>query len=172
MNKDLLMPSLSPTMEEGKLTKWLIREGDSFAAGDVIAEIETDKAIMELEAPTDGVLEKILIEEGSEPVKVNQKIAEISDESDVPDRTKIKNLPIRNDSKKMQSNNEISSTTVRDSIREAIQEEMERDDDVFLMGEEVGEYEGAYKISVGLLKKFGPKRVVDTPDFARNAIRD
>ena len=162
------MPSLSPTMEEGKLTKWLVREGDAISSGDIIAEIETDKAVMELEAPEDGFLSKIWVAEGSEAVKVNGKIAEISSKTtehqkDSKTSSKAKEQLEKSVDKFEIPNTEVDTITVRESIRDAIKEEMARDDDVFLMGEEVGEYEGAYKISQGLLNTFGPRRVIDTP---------
>ena len=168
MIRDLLMPSLSPTMEEGKLTKWLVQEGDAISSGDIIAEIETDKAVMELEAPEDGFLSKILVPEGSEAVKVNGKIAEISSkktehQKDSRTSSKAKEQVEKSADKFEMPNSELDTITVRESIRDAIQEEMSRDDDVFLIGEEVGEYEGAYKISQGLLNTFGPRRVIDTP---------
>ena len=162
------MPSLSPTMEEGKLTKWLVQEGDAISSGDIIAEIETDKAVMELEAPEDGFLSKILVPEGSEAVKVNGKIAEISSETSEQKKDSITNSKAKEQVEKSAAkfempNTKLDTITVRESIRDAIQEEMSRDDDVFLIGEEVGEYEGAYKISQGLLNTFGPRRVIDTP---------
>ena len=168
MIRDLLMPSLSPTMEEGKLTKWLVQEGDAISSGDIIAEIETDKAVMELEAPEDGFLSKILVPEGSEAVKVNGKIAEISSKTtehqkDSTARSKAKEQVEKIVEKFEIPNTQLDTITVRESIRDAIKEEMSRDDDVFLIGEEVGEYEGAYKVSQGLLNSFGPRRVIDTP---------
>ena len=169
MKTDLLMPSLSPTMEEGKLAKWLVKEGDKILAGDVIAEIETDKAIMELEAPEDGVISKIIVNENSDAIKVNQKIAEISNEpSKITTRSDLtkneENLAINfNLEKTEKTSDEDNAVTVREAIRDAMTEEMEADNTVFLMGEEVGEYQGAYKISQGLLEKFGERRVIDTP---------
>ncbi len=169
MKTDLLMPSLSPTMEEGKLAKWLVKEGDKILAGDVIAEIETDKAIMELEAPEDGVITKIIVNENSDAIKVNQKIAEISNEpSKITTRSDLtkneENLAINfNLEKTEKTSDEVNAVTVREAIRDAMTEEMEADNTVFLMGEEVGEYQGAYKISQGLLEKFGERRVIDTP---------
>ena len=163
------MPSLSPTMEEGKLAKWLVKEGDKILAGDVIAEIETDKAIMELEAPEDGVITKIIVNENSDAIKVNQKIAEISNEpSKITTRSDLtkndENLVINfNLEKTEKTSDEANAVTVREAIRDAMTEEMEADNTVFLMGEEVGEYQGAYKISQGLLEKFGERRVIDTP---------
>ena len=169
MKTDLLMPSLSPTMEEGKLAKWLVKEGDKILAGDVIAEIETDKAIMELEAPEDGVITKIIVNENSDAIKVNQKIAEISNEpSKIKTRSDLtkneENLAINFKPEKTEKiSDEANAVTVREAIRDAMTEEMEADNTVFLMGEEVGEYQGAYKISQGLLEKFGERRVIDTP---------
>ena len=169
MKTDLLMPSLSPTMEEGKLAKWLVKEGDKILAGDVIAEIETDKAIMELEAPEDGVISKIIVNENSDAIKVNQKIAEISNEPSKittrPDLTKNEeNLAINFNLEKTEKTSDgVNAVTVREAIRDAMTEEMEADNTVFLMGEEVGEYQGAYKISQGLLEKFSERRVIDTP---------
>ena len=169
MKTDLLMPSLSPTMEEGKLAKWLVKEGDKILAGDVIAEIETDKAIMELEAPEDGVISKIIVNENSDAIKVNQKIAEISNEpSKITTRSDLtkneENLAINfNLEKTEKTSDEDNAVTVREAIRDAMTEEMEANNTVFLMGEEVGEYQGAYKISQGLLEKFGERRVIDTP---------
>eukprot|EP00873_Tetraselmis_striata_P029167 jgi/Tetstr1/449431/TSEL_036526.t1 len=136
---EILMPALSPTMEEGTLAKWVKKEGDSVTAGDVIAEIETDKATMEVEAVDEGTIGKILVEEGTENVKARKM------EPDWPEGTEVK------------------QTTVREALRDAMAEEMRRDDTVFLMGEEVAEYQGAYKISQGLLDEFGAKRVIDTP---------
>ena len=169
MKTDLLMPSLSPTMEEGKLAKWLVKEGDKILAGDVIAEIETDKAIMELEAPEDGVISKIIVNENSDAIKVNQKIAEISNEpSKITTRSDLtkneENLAINFNLEKTEKTSDVdNAVTVREAIRDAMSEEMEADNTVFLMGEEVGEYQGAYKISQGLLEKFGERRVIDTP---------
>ena len=169
MKTDLLMPSLSPTMEEGKLAKWLVKEGDKILAGDVIAEIETDKAIMELEAPEDGVITKIIVNENSDAIKVNQKIAEISNEpSKITTRSDLtkneENLAINFNLEKTEKTSDVdNAVTVREAIRDAMSEEMEADNTVFLMGEEVGEYQGAYKISQGLLEKFGERRVIDTP---------
>ena len=163
------MPSLSPTMEEGKLAKWLVKEGDKILAGDVIAEIETDKAIMELEAPEDGVISKIIVNENSDAIKVNQKIAEISNEpSKITTRSDLtkneETLAINFNLEKTEKTSDVdNAVTVREAIRDAMSEEMEADNTVFLMGEEVGEYQGAYKISQGLLEKFGERRVIDTP---------
>ena len=190
MATEVLMPALSPTMEEGTLAKWLVKEGDEVKSGQIIAEIETDKATMEFEAVDEGIVGKILVAEGTAGVKVNTPIAVLVEEgesvsdaapaakaeapaapaaapaapvaakaeapaplsvaqgwphADVPDGAKTKTM------------------TVREALREAMAEEMRGNPNVFLMGEEVGEYQGAYKISQGLLDEFGPKRVVDTP---------
>ena len=169
MTTKILMPALSPTMTEGNLSKWLVKVGDQVKAGDVIAEIETDKAIMELEAPEDGVISKIIVNENSDAIKVNQKIAEISNEpSKITTRSDLtkneENLAINfNLEKTEKTSDEDNAVTVREAIRDAMTEEMEADNTVFLMGEEVGEYQGAYKISQGLLEKFGERRVIDTP---------
>ena len=181
---EVLMPALSPTMTEGNLAKWLKKEGDQVRAGDVIAEIETDKATMEVEAVDDGILGKILVPEGTEGVAVNAKIAVIlangeeveSLESEpspaaasqphapsekppekYPDKSKAPPPP------EPKITGESHSITVREALRDAMAEEMRVDPAVFLMGEEVAEYQGAYKISQGLLEEFGPARVVDTP---------
>ncbi|MGH6830584.1 MAG: pyruvate dehydrogenase complex E1 component subunit beta, partial [Methylocella sp.] len=180
---NILMPALSPTMEEGKLAKWLKNVGDNVRSGDVIAEIETDKATMEVEAVDEGPLTQILVPEGSENVKVNTPIAVIGEASfETPaarapqDKDKKKPHPeappqaaSKGPSTSMPSDPEIPegtemvSMTVREAIRSAMSEEMRRDKDVFLMGEEVGEYQGAYKISQGMLEEFGAARVIDTP---------
>jgi len=191
---EVLMPALSPTMEEGNLVKWHVDEGAEVASGDVIAEIETDKAVMEIEAIDEGVLSKILVAEGTEGVKVNTPIAVILQDGE--DASTINAAPIgqpapvtassldssnadggeqRETSSSTQpslsapSDPEIpagttfTSTTVRDALRDAMAEEMRTNDDVFLMGEEVAEYQGAYKVSQGLLEEFGGRRVIDTP---------
>ncbi|WBU61770.1 pyruvate dehydrogenase complex E1 component subunit beta [Paracoccus albus] len=196
MATEILMPALSPTMEEGTLAKWLKKEGDTVSAGDIIAEIETDKATMEFEAVDEGILGKILIEEGSEGVKVNTPIAvmieegESADDIDTSSSAASSDEPPAEEGKGENSKDEVGETTsavaevktpepdrspdwpegtqmksmtVREALREAMAEEMRRDDTVFLMGEEVGEYQGAYKISQGLLDEFGARRVVDTP---------
>ncbi|AUH32489.1 pyruvate dehydrogenase complex E1 component subunit beta [Paracoccus tegillarcae] len=188
MATEILMPALSPTMEEGTLAKWLKKEGDEVKSGDIIAEIETDKATMEFEAVDEGILGKILIEEGTEGVKVNTPIAvmieegESADDIEAPAAAEEKPsepeakdepasapaaatapAPKADRSPDWPEGTKMKSMTVREALREAMEEEMDRDDTVFLMGEEVGEYQGAYKISQGLLEKFGPKRVVDTP---------
>lgn len=186
MPVEILMPALSPTMEEGKLSKWLKKEGDKVTSGDVIAEIETDKATMEVEAVDEGTIGKLLVAEGTEGVKVNTAIAvlladgetmetaaapkaeapaaaekvEVSAVSaSVPAAPK---LEVANDPD-IPAGTKMVPTTVRDALRDAMAEEMRRDPDVFVMGEEVAEYEGAYKVTKGLLAEFGDKRVVDTP---------
>ena len=180
--KNILMPALSPTMEEGTLSKWLVKIGEKISPGDLIAEIETDKATMEIESIDEGFLSKSLINEGSEGVKVNTPIAEIQEEK-VMDAKSLEsesnivsianNLNIDKDlvsNEKMEDNNLVETNkqfskkiTVREALNNAIAEEMRNDENVFLMGEEVAEYEGAYKVTQGLLKEFGKKRVVDTP---------
>ncbi len=219
---DILMPALSPTMEEGKLAKWLVKEGDTVKPGDVIAEIETDKATMEVEAVDEGVISKLVVEAGTEGVKVNAVIAQISDgaetartngssarasstaspakagvqgkgqgvldeESGSPPSRGTRNSEqpteqkARNDGHRLRAPEQKSAaaeglhdptlpdgvtykkTSVRDALRDAIAEEMRRDESVFLMGEEVGQYQGAYKVSRGLLEEFGDRRIIDTP---------
>ncbi|MBX9934108.1 MAG: pyruvate dehydrogenase complex E1 component subunit beta [Methylobacterium sp.] len=212
MATDILMPALSPTMEEGKLAKWLKKEGDSVKSGDVLAEIETDKATMEVEAIDEGILAKILVEEGSEGVKVNTPIAIIAGEgedvsaaasgggrkpngagepqpaptpdmkaegqaektasasktSDDAPRAPAAPAVITNKApapvmEEYPSGTEMVTISVREALRDAMAEEMRSDDSVFVMGEEVAEYQGAYKITQGLLQEFGARRVVDTP---------
>ncbi|MDX8496858.1 pyruvate dehydrogenase complex E1 component subunit beta [Mesorhizobium sp. VK4C] len=189
---EILMPALSPTMEEGNLSKWLKNEGDKVVAGDVIAEIETDKATMEVEAVDEGTLAKIVVPAGTEGVKVNAVIAVLAvDGEDVdkagegigeeaaktepaaPAPAPAKSeaaAPVAAAPKAevaadpdIPAGTEMVSTTVREALRDAMAEEMRRDGDVFVMGEEVAEYQGAYKITQGLLQEFGPRRVVDTP---------
>ena len=193
---EILMPALSPTMEEGNLSKWLKNEGDAIKAGDVIAEIETDKATMEVEAVDEGTLGKILVPAGTEGVKVNAPIAVLLQEgesaadagtakpsatakaesapkaetSDEAPKEKAKPEPVAAQPKAevaadpdVPAGTEMVSTTVREALRDAMAEEMRRDEDVFVMGEEVAEYQGAYKITQGLLQEFGARRVVDTP---------
>ena len=185
----ILMPALSPTMEEGTLSKWLVSEGDEVTSGQVLAEIETDKATMEFEAVDEGKIGKLLIAEGTEGVKVNEPIAVLLEDgesasdigeskpaakADAPAETK--EAPAKPDAPKapaavsadvvmedIPEGTTFTSRTVRESLRDAMAEEMRRSGDVFLMGEEVAEYQGAYKISQGLLEEFGPKRVIDTP---------
>ena len=188
---ELKMPALSPTMEEGTLAKWLKAEGDEIVAGDIIAEIETDKATMEFEAVDEGTLGKILIEEGTEGVKVGAVIAMLAvegeDAADVeapaatapvedepgegkdvgrePSEAEI-TKPVRKTDVKdpeVPEGTEFTSTTVREALRDGMAEEMRADERVFVMGEEVAEYQGAYKVTQGLLDEFGPKRVIDTP---------
>ena len=180
---EILMPALSPTMEEGNLAKWLKNEGDAVAAGDIIAEIETDKATMEVEAVDEGTLGKILIAEGSEGVKVNTPIAVLladgesanaidsapAAETLAPATVEQAPVPAAPAATETASDPDIPEgtemvpTTVREALRDAMAEEMRRDEDVFVMGEEVAEYQGAYKITQGLLDEFGARRVVDTP---------
>ncbi|MHC8509565.1 MAG: pyruvate dehydrogenase complex E1 component subunit beta [Rhodospirillales bacterium] len=193
----ILMPALSPTMTEGTLAKWLKGEGDAVASGDVIAEIETDKATMEIEAVDDGVLGRILIEAGTENIAVNTPIAVIlEDGEDASAADSISSnapaphssseavprsssgavaqtkSPARSSSEAVARNKSpqeseytgaVKPMTVREALNTAMAEELRRDEAVFLMGEEVAEYQGAYKISQGLLEEFGPRRVVDTP---------
>ncbi len=182
-NNEILMPALSPTMEEGTLAKWLVKVGDKISSGDLIAEIETDKATMEIEAIEEGFISKLIVEEGAQGIKINTPIAEFSDIekfSEIKDDKSNKNvinisnkevtedvkssLIERSDKDLTSSNNDSTKKiTVREALRDAISEEMEADNDVFIMGEEVAEYEGAYKVTQGLLDKFGDKRVIDTP---------
>ena len=174
---NILMPALSPTMEEGKLAKWLKKVGDNIKSGDVLAEIETDKATMEVEAVDEGILTAIMVPEGTENVKVNTAIAVIGEADAVPApkaaavetstaapvaAPAIVSAPAAADPE-IPEGTEMVTMTVREAIRAGMSEEMRRDKDVFLMGEEVGEYQGAYKISQGMLEEFGPNRVIDTP---------
>ena len=194
MSINILMPALSPTMTEGNLAKWHKNEGDTVSAGDVIAEIETDKATMEVEAVDEGVLGKILISAGSENVKVNEVIGVLLEEGedagdidDAPPAPEAAAESSRDEAPKEEARKDdkpaaqasapaakpvaaekeftgpTTSTTVRDALRDAMAEEMRRDENVFLMGEEVGQYQGAYKVSQGLLDEFGEMRVIDTP---------
>ena len=197
MTIEILMPALSPTMEEGTLAKWMVKEGDTVSSGDIIAEIETDKATMEVEAVDEGVVGKLVVAEGTEGVKVNALIAVLLEEGEdasaveaassggdaaasaaaVPERA-----PDTDEAAKVAASaaaaspdpdipeepdypegTEMKTQTVREALRDAMAEEMHRDDDVYLMGEEVAEYQGAYKISQGLLDEFGERRVIDTP---------
>ena len=187
MPTQILMPALSPTMEEGKLAKWLVKEGDDVTSGDVIAEIETDKATMEVEAVDEGRIGKILIEEGTENVKVNVPIAVLLEDGEdassidvasaapaaaeaaapapaasepAPAAPAVATAPA---DPGIPEGTELTSTTVREALRDAMAEEMRRDETVFVMGEEVAEYQGAYKVTQGLLDEFGGKRVIDTP---------
>jgi len=202
MATELKMPALSPTMEEGTLAKWLVKEGDDVRSGDVLAEIETDKATMEFEAVDEGKIAKILVPEGTDGVKVGQAIAILAADgeavSDTPpaapaaaEEPKAAPVPEPADQKsegtptphqmetaarelvadvaKTQDPPEVPegtplvSTTVREALRDAMAEEMRADDRVFVMGEEVAQYQGAYKVTQGLLDEFGPRRVIDTP---------
>ena len=182
---EILMPALSPTMEEGTLAKWLVKEGDTVAAGDILAEIETDKATMEFEAVDEGVIGKILVPAGTEGVKVNTPIAIIVGEGEDVSAAPVTAAPapstpaapaapatpaapapaapVANTTTDWPEGTETRQQTVREALRDAMTEEMRRDGDVLLMGEEVGEYQGAYKISQGMLEEFGAKRVIDTP---------
>ena len=194
---EILMPALSPTMTEGKIAKWLKAEGDSVGSGDVLAEIETDKATMEVEAVDEGTLGKILVAEGTDEVAVNTPIAllledgedasalegaaskaaepapEPSEDAEPPEPSEDSKAPAKDAAAPVppqqstavvpEYSGETAKMTVREALRDAMAEEMRRDDKVFLMGEEVAEYQGAYKISQGLLDEFGDKRVIDTP---------
>jgi pyruvate dehydrogenase E1 component beta subunit len=173
MTTEILMPALSPTMTEGRLAKWLKAKGDTVKAGDVIAEIETDKATMEVEAVDEGQLTVILVPAGTDGVKVNTPIALLQGEDEkpgaapavpiaptVPAAPKPAAVPIAPES---EVSGATQSMTVREALRDAMAEEMRRDGTVFLMGEEVAEYQGAYKVSQALLEEFGAKRVIDTP---------
>ena len=182
MTTEILMPALSPTMEEGTLSKWFIKEGDKVSAGDIIAEIETDKATMEFEAVDEGTVTKLIVTEGTDGVLVNSAIALIADENseDAIDKkvsiekvqtdTNLSKAKVKNQVKPLEENEpewdtavQTKTQTVREAIRDAMAEEMRRDETVYLMGEEVAEYQGAYKVSQGLLDEFGSKRVIDTP---------
>ncbi len=197
MSVELKMPALSPTMEEGKLARWLVKEGDEIQSGDILAEIETDKATMEFEAVDEGRIGKILVPEGTEGVKVGTPIAVIEGEGDsapnaasAPDATPIlkaevpaaeqkaaeSQIPAASPSSdgatkvaaeakapEPQTGSNMRKVTVREALRDAMAEEMRRDDRVFVMGEEVAQYQGAYKVTQGLLDEFGPERVIDTP---------
>jgi pyruvate dehydrogenase E1 component beta subunit len=181
---ELKMPALSPTMEEGKLARWLVKEGDNVTSGDIIAEIETDKATMEFEAVDEGTVGKILVPEGTEGVKVGTVIAVIAGEGE--DASAISAAapkteaapaaeatsaaarpeapaPVAKKDPEVPYGTNMKTSTVREALRDAMAEEMRRDDRVFVMGEEVAEYQGAYKVTQGLLEEFGPRRVIDTP---------
>jgi pyruvate dehydrogenase E1 component beta subunit len=169
---DILMPALSPTMEEGTLAKWFVKAGDAVRSGDVIAEIETDKATMEVEAVDEGVIEAILVPEGTEEVKVNTPIARLGAAQGAPPSgpapapvAAVAPPPETPPARPADAPSPPAGrrSTVRDALRDAMAEEMRRDETVFLMGEEVGQYQGAYKVSRGLLEEFGPRRVIDTP---------
>jgi pyruvate dehydrogenase E1 component beta subunit len=195
----ILMPALSPTMEEGKLAKWHVKEGDAVKAGDILAEIETDKATMEFESIDEGRIAKLLVPEGAEGVKVNAPIAELARDGEsapvpkptsasaepkarggdvverllrsspaappapAPTPARTPASPIIASDPAIPAGTEFVTITVRDALRDAMAEEMRRDETVFLMGEEVAEYQGAYKVSLGLLEEFGNRRVIDTP---------
>ena len=188
MAVDLKMPALSPTMEEGTLAKWLVKEGDEVKSGDIIAEIETDKATMEFEAVDEGVVSAILVAEGTENVKVGTVIARIGGEAGenaapapaaAPEPTESSPAPATAApaaaiptppspraaaaDPAVPEGTAMVRTTVREALRDAMAEEMRRDDRVFVMGEEVAEYQGAYKVTQGLLEEFGARRVIDTP---------
>ncbi|SMP11304.1 pyruvate dehydrogenase complex E1 component subunit beta [Shimia sagamensis] len=187
MATEILMPALSPTMEEGTLAKWLVKEGDTVQSGDILAEIETDKATMEFEAVDEGVIGKILVTEGTEGVAVNTAIAILAEDGE--DVSAIEATPVVAPDEAAPAatapaaapaqaapapptpdltpdwpqGTPMKTQTVREALRDAMAEEMRGDEDVYLMGEEVAEYQGAYKISQGLLDEFGSKRVIDTP---------
>jgi pyruvate dehydrogenase E1 component beta subunit len=189
---EILMPALSPTMEEGTLAKWLVKEGDTVASGDILAEIETDKATMEFEAVDEGTIGKILIEAGTEGVKVNTAIAVLLEEGESADDVGSASAPAGDPAPKAEAapaeapakvpakaaapaapqpdrtpdwpeGTETQKQTVREALNAAMAEEMRRDENVFIMGEEVAEYQGAYKITQNLLQEFSAKRVIDTP---------
>ena len=183
---NILLPALSPTMEQGNLVKWLVKEGQQVNSGDILAEIETDKATMELESPDDGIIQKIIVEEGAENIPVNSPIAVLKVEGEDEETTPIPTEEEKSIKTELDISNNIQSTsvnmssifnnqvtdnknwseieiTMREALNNAIAEEMELDEDVFLLGEEVAEYDGAYKVTQGLLDKFGSKRVLDTP---------
>ena len=178
----ILLPALSPTMETGNLVKWLVEEGQKVNSGDLIAEIETDKATMELEAPDDGTINQLVVSEGTENIKVNSLIAildvegeDLENDVTPSDEIVTKEQPKKEVDSSISMNSIINSSeennsnwteveiTMREALNQAIVEEMNRDKDVFLLGEEVAEYNGAYKVTQGLLDKFGKKRVLDTP---------
>ncbi len=184
MAVEVLMPALSPTMEEGTLAKWLVKEGDEVKSGQIIAEIETDKATMEFEAVDEGKVGRILVAEGTSGVKVNTPIMTLVEDGEAADAAPAPvaaaavvatptaapvaavSAPVAVVSKASADWPEgtpMKTMTVREALREAMAEEMRANENVMLMGEEVGEYQGAYKISQGLLDEFGPKRIVDTP---------
>jgi pyruvate dehydrogenase E1 component beta subunit len=177
---DILMPALSPTMEEGTISKWFVKEGDQVKSGDILAEIETDKAIMEFETVDDGTIGQIIKPEGLEPIKVNEKIASLITADESPKQENLEEKPLTISKEEINSSQtniqdesataqnklilkENKTITVREALRDAMAEEMRTNSNVFLMGEEVAEYEGAYKISQGLLEEFSAKRVIDTP---------
>lgn len=162
---EIKMPSLSPTMTSGSIVKWFVKEGDNVLSGDVLAEIETDKATMELESIEEGKVKNILIKEGEKDIPVGEIIAIVDDDNSIQKETEsqihvTENIDIRPMKDVKTSDNNI---TVREAIRDAMAEEMRLDDTIFVMGEEVAEYQGAYKVTQGLLEEFGDKRVIDTP---------
>ena len=160
---NIKMPALSPTMTSGTIAKWLVKVGDNVLSGDVIAEIETDKATMELEAIDEGQVSKILVKEGEQDVSVGTLIAVIGEEGKIENTKSFENQKTsENKIAKKLDNNEIT-ISVREALRDAMAEEMRLDESVFVMGEEVAEYQGAYKVTQGLLEEFGEKRVIDTP---------
>ena len=182
MSNSVTMPALSPTMTEGKLAKWFVKVGDEVRSGDVIAEIETDKAMMEVEALDDGIVTALHVSEGEEGIAVGTAIADMDGDDDAASSLISNPAPASEPSPQLEpapapdkpaaspvftASNNVSgnmiATTVREALRDAMAEEMRRDENVFLMGEEVAEYQGAYKVSQGLLEEFGAKRVVDTP---------
>jgi len=178
---DLKMPALSPTMEEGTLAKWLVKPGDTVKSGDILAEIETDKATMEFEAVDEGVIGALLVEAGTEGVKVGTVIATLSGEDEpaapaaapapAPVAAPVVAAPAPTPvviaapaaDPEVPAGTPMVATTVREALRDAMAEEMRADDRIFVMGEEVAEYQGAYKVTQGLLEEFGPRRVIDTP---------
>ncbi len=195
MPTEILMPALSPTMTEGKLARWMVAEGDEVSSGDILAEIETDKATMEVEAVDEGVIGKILIEGDTDNVAVNTPIALLLEDgedavalegyssgvpatpeaandteatssvsSEAPAQVSSSNdLQAYDASGEIPAGTEMVKTSVREALRDAMAEEMRSDERVFIMGEEVAEYQGAYKVTQGLLDEFGAKRVIDTP---------
>ncbi len=187
MATELKMPALSPTMEEGTLARWLVKEGDEVSSGDIIAEIETDKATMEFETIDEGTIGSLMVEEGTDNVKVGTVIAVLIGEdedaicaaapdqklegdamhspADVgrSDKIIVPEITLRKDDPDVPEGTAMNSLTVREALRDAMAEEMRKDDRVFVMGEEVAEYQGAYKVTQGLLAEFGDKRVIDTP---------
>ena len=199
MPMELTMPALSPTMEEGTLAKWLVKEGDEVKSGDILAEIETDKATMEFEAVDEGTIARILVPEGSDGVKVGTPIAVLAgdgedasaapapapaaDRTETPSDQKTEASPVETEQKQkadtgttqlaaapaapvgpeVPEGTSMATVTIREALRDAMAEEMRRDERVFVMGEEVAEYQGAYKVTQGLLDEFGPRRVIDTP---------
>ncbi|MCO4091787.1 MAG: pyruvate dehydrogenase complex E1 component subunit beta [Sphingorhabdus sp.] len=180
---ELKMPALSPTMEEGTLAKWLVKEGDFVKSGDILAEIETDKATMEFEAVDEGVISSINVAEGTDGVKVGTVIALITGEGEepapAPSPKPVASSPVETPAQRapvptmsdtqpietssVTANGNMQTVTLREALRDAMAEEMRRDDRVFVMGEEVAEYQGAYKVTQGLLDEFGARRVIDTP---------